>query len=301
MNLPKRVRTQLLVLLLFALPGAGVAEAQGILLLAHGGRDEWNREVRALAERVEPQQPVEIAFGMANKRAIQDAVDRLADRGVSGIVAVPLFVSSHSSVLRATEYLLGIRDDAPPQMELFARMSARRDAERSRGDPGFDWTTPIDTTVPISVTPALDAHVLVAEILVSRAMDVSRTPEEEVVVLVAHGPASEEDNALWLDNMRMLADRMRGQTRFSRIEQLTVRDDAPDAVQAQATAELRTVVEDAVRDGKSVLIVPLLLSYGGIEVGIRERLEGLPYRMPPQALLPDPRLSQWVLLQATGQ
>ena len=99
----KRFRTQLLVLLLFALPGAGVAEAQGILLLAHGGRDEWNREVHALAERVEPQQPVEIAFGMANKRAIQDAVDRLADRGVSGIVAVPLFVSSHSSVLRATE------------------------------------------------------------------------------------------------------------------------------------------------------------------------------------------------------
>ena len=301
MNLPQRVRTQLLVLLLFALPGAGVAEAQGILLLAHGGRYEWNREVRALAERVEPQQPVEIAFGMANKRAIQDAVDRLADRGVAGIVAVPLFVSSHSSVLRATEYLLGIRDDAPPQMELFARMSARRDAERSGGDPGFDWTTPIDTTVPISVTPALDDHVLVAEILVSRAMDVSRTPEEEVVVLVAHGPASEEDNALWLDNMRMLADRMRGQTRFSRIEQLTVRDDAPDAVQARATAELRTVVEDAVQEGKSVLIVPLLLSYGGIEVGIRERLEGLPYRMPPQALLPDPRLSQWVLLQATGQ
>ena len=80
-----------------------------------------------------------------------------------------------------------------------------------------------------------------------------------------------------------------------------MRDDAPEAVQARATAELRTVVEDAVREGKSVLIVPLLLSYGGIEVGIRERLEGLPYRMPLQALLPDPRLSQWVLLQATGQ
>ena len=44
--------------------------------------------------------------------------------------------------------------------------------------------------------------------------------------------------------------------------------------------------------------MPLLLSYGGIEVGIRRRLEGLPYRMAGQALLPDQRLSEWVLMQA---
>ena len=34
-----------------------------------------------------------------------------------------------------------------------------------------------------------------------------------------------------------------------------------------------------------------------IETGIRRRLEGLPYRMAAQALLPDERLSEWVLLQ----
>ena len=35
-----------------------------------------------------------------------------------------------------------------------------------------------------------------------------------------------------------------------------------------------------------------------IETGIRRRLEGLSYRMADQALLPDERLSEWVLLQA---
>ena len=89
-------------------------------------------------------------------------------------------------------------------------------------------------------------------------------------------------------------------TRFSRIEYLTVRDDAPKLVQAKATAELRAVVEGAVREGASALVVPLLLSYGGIEAGIRERLEGLPYRMAHQALLPDERLSEWVLMQVEG-
>ena len=285
-------------LLMVVVVAPGVVEAQGVLLLAHGGSDDWNREVLALAERVDSTRPVEVAFGMANKRAIRDAVDRLAEREVSNIVAVPLFVSSHSSVMRATEYLLGSRDEAPPELQAFARMGARRDSDRADNDPGFDRTTPLEATVPISVTTALDDHALVADILLSRVTDVSRMPEDEVVVLVAHGPSSEEDNALWLDSMETLADRMRPRTRVSRIECLTVRDDARDPVRSQATAELRALVEDALQEGKSALIVPLLLSYGGIEVGIRRRLEGLTYRMAEQALLPDERLSQWVLMQA---
>ena len=302
----KRIRNRLLSAALSAgLLTPGGAAAQGILLLAHGGTDEWNREVLAVAARVDPVRPVEVAFGMANKRTIQDAVDRLAERGVSGIVAVPLFVSSHSSVMRATEYLLGSRAEAPPEMEAFARMGARLEADQAGdapgGGPGFDRTTPVETAAPISVATALDAHAVVADILTSRALDVSRTPEDEVVVLVAHGPSSEADSARWLANMDVLAERMRPRTRFSRIERLTVRDDAPAPVRDRATAELRAVVEDAVQEGKSVLIVPLLLSYGGIETGIRRRLEGLPYRMASQALLPDERLSEWVLMQAGEQ
>ena len=288
----------LLVVLAAALLAPRVAEAQGILLLAHGGGDDWNRQVLTVADRVGASQPVEVAFGMANKRTIQDAVDRLAERDVASIVAVPLFVSSHSSVLRATEYLLGSRDDAPPELEAFARMGARRDAAGAANDTGFDRTSPVEATVPISVTTALDGHALVAEILISRAVEVSRTPQEEVAVVVAHGPSSADDNVRWLAEMEILAERMRRQTDFSRIAYLTVRDDAPEPVRSQATAELRALVEGAVQEGESVLIVPLLLSYGGIEAGIRRRLEGLPYRMARQALLPDERLSQWVLLQA---
>ncbi len=291
-------RARLLLALAPALLTPGIVEAQGILLLAHGGRADWNREVIELASQVDSTRPVEVAFGMANKRTIQDAVERLTARNVTEIVAVPLFISSHSSVMRATEYLLGSRGEAPPQLEAFARMGARRSAGETGGDPGFDWTTSIETTVPIAVTTALDGHALVSEILISRAVDVSRTPDEEVVVVVAHGPGSDEDNDLWLENMDVLVERMRARTRFRGIERLTVRDDASDPVREQATAELRAVVENAVQEGKSVLIVPLLLSFGGIEAGIRQRLAGLPYRMADQALLPDERLSEWVLLQA---
>ena len=275
----------------------GVAGAQGILLLAHGGRADWNQEVLGLADRVSSSVPVEVAFGMANKRTIQEALDRLAEHEVTSIFAVPLFISSHSSVMRATEYLLGSRDEVPPEMEVFARMAARRGSGGTADDSGFDWTTPVEPRVPISVGPALDGHPLVAEILISRALDVSESPEDEVAVVVAHGPSSEADNELWLGNMGILVDEMRDRTGFSRIKHLTVRDDASEPIREQATKELRAVVEAAIDDGFSVVIVPLLLSYGGIEVGIRRRLEGLSYSMARQALLPDERLSDWVLLQ----
>jgi hypothetical protein len=89
---------------------------------------------------------------------------------------------------------------------------------------------------------------------------------------------------------------MRGKSQFKRFEYLTVRDDAPQSVREQATAELRRTVERAGAEKSSVLIVPLLLSYGGIEEGIKKRLEGLSYTMSAQALLPDERLDRWVLL-----
>ncbi len=41
--------------------------------------------------------------------------------------------------------------------------------------------------------------------------------------------------------------------------------------------------------------MPHLMSFGGIEQGIRKRLEGLDYTMTTQALMPDERIARWVL------
>jgi len=271
--------------------------ATGILLLAHGGKENWNEEVKKIAAAVDKSVPVEVAFGMATKRNIQDASDRLVARGATEIVAVPLFVSSHSSVITSTEYLLGLRKDAPAALASFAKMDHGHGGHDSHmaADKSFDPTTPIKSTVSIRMLPALDRHPLVAEILMSRAAAISKDPENEVVILVAHGPVEEEENNLWLGDMAALAKQMATGHKFRRIEYLTVRDDAPDPIRSNATAELRKVVETASAEGKRVLIVPLLLSYGGIEQGVRKRLDGLQYAIPEQGLLPDARLEKWVL------
>jgi sirohydrochlorin ferrochelatase len=277
------------------------APQTGILLLAHGGKQNWNEEVNRLAARVNQTVPVEVAFGMASRRNIQGAIDRLTARGVREIVAVPLFISSHSSVITATQYLLGLRATAPPELAIYARMSHSHSGggandHHNHGASTEDQTAPVKSAVPIRWSPALDRHPIVAEILLARSLALSREPPNEVVIVVAHGPVSSEENEKWLADMAALVEHIRGKSQFKRIEYLTVRDDAPQPVREQATAELRRTVERASAEKSSVLIVPLLLSYGGIEEGIKKRLEGLGYTMSAQALLPDERLDRWVLL-----
>jgi sirohydrochlorin ferrochelatase len=273
----------------------GIPEGTGILLLAHGGSTKWNEEVLKLAAQINKDVPVEVAFGMATRRTIQEGIDKLSGRGVKRIVAVPLFISSHSSVITSTEYLLGQRQEAPPALAIFAKMDHSHSSHGSASmEASPDGTKPVKSPVPLHLTSALDRDPLVAEILITRAASISREPAREVVILVAHGPTSDENNAKWLADMKALADLMRPKTEYKRIEYLTVRDDAPEPIRANAAAELRARVETATGAGDKVLIVPLLLSYGGIEQGIKKRLEGLDYTITDRALLPDERLALWV-------
>lgn len=310
-----RMKTWIVAALLaVGLVAARPAQAEpGILLLAHGGSAQWDARVRDLVAEVDRHHPTEVAFGMATRASIQGAIDRLVSRGASEIVAVPLFVSSWSSVITSTEYLLGLRPEAPDDLALFASMDhaapgapaqdaahAGHDAHESH-EPRVDGTTPIVSPVPIRMTAALNDHPIVADILASRARSISRVPGEEAVIIVAHGPTDDEDNRRWLADMASLAARVQQAEAFASIDYLTLRDDAPDAVRNQATAELRGLVGQAADRGRRVLIVPLLISLGGIDRGLRMRLEGLHYTMPDAALLPDERLVTWVLAMAEGR
>jgi hypothetical protein len=302
------IRIVLLSFVAVMAPAAAFAQGMGIVLLAHGGNAEWNARVLDLARKVDTTQPVEVAFGMATRGTLQAAVDRLAARGVTEIVAVPLFVSSWSSVLTSTEYLLGLRAEAPAALAMFAKMDHSGHATSPPASPAGDdgraatlGATPVESKAPITrMTPALNGHPIVAGILTTRARSISRNPPGEAVVIVGHGPSSDEENLRWMRDMETLAAEMARTERFASIDYLTVRDDAAPAIRDAATEELRALVARRTGEGHRVLIVPLLLSFGGIEEGIAKRLQGLPYDMAGAALLPDDRLISWVLEMARG-
>ncbi len=287
-----------IALLLAATLTSSTASAQtGVLLLAHGGSETWNQNVRDIASRADRDMPTEVAFGMATRAEIQNAIDRLVGRGVTNVVAVPLFVSSYSTVIDSTEYLLGLRKDMPADLRVFAAMSHGAGAHAGHAIPAEDGTKPVSLRVPVRMSPALNAHPVVAHILRARTAAISRQPSREAVILVAHGPSDDATNARWLKDLRVTASRVKADGYIS-VDAITVRDDAPPSIRDQAAAELRAIVQHRSTDGVRVLVVPALLSFGGIEGGIRKRLDGLAYEMSTAALAPDERLAAWVLQMA---
>jgi hypothetical protein len=147
------------------------------------------------------------------------------------------------------------------------------------------------------MTRALDGHPVVAAIVQSRAAAISRDPGREAIVLVAHGPTDDASNARWLESLATIAAAVRRAGGYRSVDAITVRDDAPAAVRDAAAAELRGLVASRAREAR-VLVVPVLLSFGGIEAGIRERLAGVDHTMTRQALAPDDRLAAWVIEMA---
>ena len=290
-----------LVIILVSAAGATAQPARavtGVLLLAHGGQPQWNERVQDVVRRVNQHMPAEVAFGMATRATIKAAIDQLVARGVTDIVAVPLFISSHSSVITSTEFLLGLRPEAPADLARFAKMShgshgAGGDAHAAHAS-AEDPASPIKSVVPIRMTPAFNRHALIGAILADRARAISTLPASEAVIVVAHGPVAEDDNRRWLADMGVLADHVRRAAPFAAVDYMTVRDDAGPAIREAATKQLRDKVLAEREAGRRVLIVPHLMSFGGIETGLVKRLEGLDYTMTTQGVMPDDRVVEWV-------
>ncbi len=267
-----------------ALLGAGEARAAdpavpsdafGVLILAHGGTPQWNRLVEQAVAEAKLEAPTQVAFGMGmhpgEVQEIQRGVRKLEERGVRRLVVVPLLISSASEVIRQYHYLLGLRLDGPWQ----------------------EHAKPVALRVPVTMTQPLDDDPVVAEILLDRARALSQRPSEEAVVLVAHGPVTDEDNAQWLAVMDRLAKRLQRAGHFRAVVPVTMRDDAPQAVQERATEQMRRIVREQSEQGRA-LVVPLLLASGGIEAKIPRRLKGLTYEYLGQTLLPHPKLAEWI-------
>lgn len=284
------------LLLLFAL-GAGALESPppyGVLLLAHGGNDEWNREILEVRRTLGGKIPVEVAFGMADPREISAAVGRLEAARAGRIVAVPLFINSSSEVMDQTRYVLGLAEK--PSETLLKSMRA---GGHGTGHPHAVSSQRVEVNVALILTPALDDHPLVSEVLSERARTLSKDPGREVVVLVGHGPVDDRANTSWERTLRNLASELRKRGGYRAVRGATLRDDAPPAVRERAVRELRRLISRSAVEGR-VLVVPYLIARGGIEEKVPAALKGLKYSWDARTLMPHPAILRWVKESAAG-
>lgn len=131
-------------------------------------------------------------------------------------------------------------------------------------------------------------------VLADRAKNLSRTPQEEVVLVLAHGPADDEENARWLASLDARAQEVRRAAPFHRVEVQTLREDWPDK-RAAAEQRIRAFVARAAAGGRQAIVLPYRVHGFG---PYAEVLKGLTYVADGHGLLPDVRATQWIEHQA---
>ena len=86
----------------------------GVLVMAHGGDQEWNSHVAAAVAPLTADFPTSLAYGMADPSTLAAALDSLSDRGVQRVAVVRMFLSGESFADQ-TKFYLGL-SEAPGKL-----------------------------------------------------------------------------------------------------------------------------------------------------------------------------------------
>ena len=279
-------------------------EKSGLLIMAHGGSEQWNAAVLEAVRPLRSSLPVEVAFGMADPHSLQPAVRRLEEQGVRRIAVVRLFVSAES-FREQTEYFLGLRKDPPTHFLLHGGpLPDEEDHYRSGADP-FSLVRLVESRVeripPIETESLIDINRQglydsdeIGQILVERVQILSKNPVREAVLVLAHGEGEDELNQQWNERIGVLVKGIEAVGEFREVRAETLREDWLRK-REEAMARIRTFFGRHQEAGVAILVVPFrVFGFGPY----RAVLEGLDYVADGRGLLPHPAISRWLSRQA---
>ena len=263
----------------------------GVLVMAHGGGQQWNKDVLAAVEPLKGEYNIEVAFGMADAASLQEGVKQLEARGASHIGVVRLFISGESFKQR-TEQILGLIPGAP------ARPAANTDAHASHGEAhgGHSmefWRVDTRASFALSGQGLVEAPEM-GQVLATRAKALSKNPAQEDVLILAHGPGDDAENERWLKQLDARAEVVRKAQPFHAVKVETLREDWPDK-RVAAEKRVREFVEQSVREGRRAVVIPFRVQGFGPYAKV---LEGLDYVSDGKGLIPHPSVTQWIEHQA---
>lgn len=291
------MRTPAALLALHLLAGgrpalAGVpasAESVGIIVMAHGGKPDWEAGLLDALKGLRSRANLEVAFGMASASSIQEAVTRLQERGARRIAVVRLFVSG-DSFLTETRQILGLEPGAPPRPKPSG--AAQEHAHHHDHGSAELWRVDSPAEFALSAAGLMDSPQM-GEILAKRAAGLSRDPRRESVLILAHGPEDDGENKRWIEKLSALAAEIGRSKPFREVRVETLREDWPEK-RAEAEARIRGFVSVGSKDGR-VLVIPFRVHGFGPYAKV---LKGLDYVSNGQGLLPDPAVADWIAAQA---
>jgi len=313
-----------------AYENGGADEKIGVLVVAHGSPSEsWCSPVRNATDEVDLPYPVELGFlEFVPNETINLAVGRLDDAGVTEIIAIPLFVSSHSSHIQEIEYVLGLRETLPRATEhvvvegvemersivstggryAISHVPLEADADgdiRALGrlEEGVEEElVPVETDAEIILTAAMDDHWLVAGIVADRTADLCADPKGETLVLVAHGTAEGDNFVGWVNSTSSLANQARLKLAYWRDPAIRLSGTEAAFIHHNETLHPEFTLRPVVSDATDPVVVPLMVSEGYFTgTKIPGLLENLTYAYDGGALTPHPNVAIWIEIVAAEE
>ncbi len=257
-------------------------DSLGVLIMAHGGGPEWNKQVDASIDGLRDRLSVSLAFGMANPETLQASLDSLRNHGASTVAVVRLFISG-DAFLHQTEFLFGLRSDPPEQAIMGHHMM----------DGSHLKPLKVDSRILLD-RQGMAGSSEAARILLARANENASSPEETGVMLIAHGMGSEDDNNRLLNSMQDAAQALRS-ANYAEVHIATLREDWAEP-RVDAEQRIRATVAEMAERRDHVVVIPYRISgfgpYGDV-------LDGLEY-VPADGLLPHHLVTEWIASRAAA-
>lgn len=260
----------------------------GLLVMAHGGTEEWNDAVLSSISKLSERYPVEVAFGMADAGALENSVRALEAQNVDHVGVVRVFISGESWYER-TQQILGMQEGAPSKAEWDADAPNR---PRMRMPMGF-WRIESELNFHLTEAGLADAAEM-DEVLLSRLSSISKEPSKEVAIVLAHGPADDDEDQRWVSKISERTLLAQSELGLRDIKVFTLREDW-EPKREDAEQKIRDFVRQSQAAGLSVLVVPYRVQGFGPYARV---LQGLHYEADETGLLPHDNVSLWIKNQA---
>lgn len=284
-------------LVLSLLISTQIFAAKGTLILAHGSMKgcgysnptQWEVGVHEIVNRVRPQvqHEIQIAFGMWNTKCFEKGIEKLKERmlqknqELTELHVLPLFLSSNSAVIEMQRFIFHKRRSRPINLPHVMQV-------KFNGKIHYD--SALDYNSHLAMIMANRLHKLIHD-----AKELGFKKSQMETVFVMHGPVGDADNAKWMEMAEKYKKDIEYLFPLHSFHIVSLRDDADTDTRDAQTKILREITSNATANGRVALILPYLLSKGGIQRGILDRLQGLDYIWSGEAILPDAFFDQVVL------
>jgi len=285
----------LIIIVLFSL-NAVAQEKNALLIIAHGSPSQkWNQPVLNIENQVKELlkakkiigfKEVRVALMEFTEPSIATVVKDMENRGITKIFALPLFIAPSGHSIYDIPTLLGLYYDKEMIDEL--------------KEEGIKI---VDSKIKITVGPTLDYENVMKDILLDKVKNLSDNPEEEALIILAHG--DKNFKPIWEKLSNETGNYILAKTGIEYFDNAFV-----EVGQSFAIDGVSPILK-ASENKKKVIVVGMYLSMGvknmaensgfimmGRTIESKKMFEGKNIIFAEHGLLPDERIAEWIVDRA---